>query len=199
MGPIHPILMPGRRDFLKLFGVAGVSLLTPIGTMLARAAEKEGPENAQSLIVLWMQGGPSQVCGGQFPQHDRRQVRLCEEKPVQGLDVEVQLAAGVEIALDHRGEGVDERAQGVVQDLAVQPALALEVVVDEGLVDACPARDPIDAGAVVAAGGELDDARLENAGPGVDAGRLLRSRRASVGNPKRHLPMGTESVAWLRT
>lgn len=61
MGLRDPLVMPGRRDFLKLFGVAGVSLLTPLGTLLARAAEKAGPEHAQSLILLWLQGGPSQL------------------------------------------------------------------------------------------------------------------------------------------
>jgi hypothetical protein len=49
-----------RRDFLRLAGLAGVTWLTPIGHMLARAAEKKR-EPATSIIVLWMQGGPSQL------------------------------------------------------------------------------------------------------------------------------------------
>jgi uncharacterized protein (DUF1501 family) len=61
MGPMNPILT-GRRDFLKLFGVAGMSLLTPLGTLLARAAEKTGnAEQPGSVILLWLQGGPSQL------------------------------------------------------------------------------------------------------------------------------------------
>jgi hypothetical protein len=51
---------PDRRRFLGLAGLAGVSWLTPIGTMLARAAEGKR-EPATSIIMLWMQGGPSQL------------------------------------------------------------------------------------------------------------------------------------------
>jgi hypothetical protein len=53
-------LIRDRRDFLRLAGLAGVSWLTPVGHWLARAAEKT-PEHASSVIVLWMQGGPSQL------------------------------------------------------------------------------------------------------------------------------------------
>jgi hypothetical protein len=49
-----------RRSFLQLTGLAGVSWLTPVGHWLARAAEKSN-EPATSIIVLWMQGGPSQL------------------------------------------------------------------------------------------------------------------------------------------
>jgi hypothetical protein len=52
--------MRDRRDFLRLAGLAGVSWLTPVGHWLARAAEKS-PEPASSVIMLWMQGGPSQL------------------------------------------------------------------------------------------------------------------------------------------
>ena len=49
-----------RRTFLRLAGLAGASWLTPVGHLLARDAEKtRGP--ATSIIVLWMQGGPSQL------------------------------------------------------------------------------------------------------------------------------------------
>lgn len=53
-------LIRDRRDFLRLAGLAGVSWLTPLGHYLARAAEKT-PEHASSVIMLWMQGGPSQL------------------------------------------------------------------------------------------------------------------------------------------
>src|SRR5260370_2773807 len=49
-----------RRGFLRLASVAGVSWLTPVSQMLAHAAEQPGQrDRAQSIIVLWMQGGPS--------------------------------------------------------------------------------------------------------------------------------------------
>jgi uncharacterized protein (DUF1501 family) len=52
-----------RRGFLQIAGLAGATWLTPISYMLARAAEQPGKsrELAQSIIVLWMQGGPSQL------------------------------------------------------------------------------------------------------------------------------------------
>jgi uncharacterized protein (DUF1501 family) len=50
----------GRRYFLKLAGLAGLSWLTPVGHLLARAAEKSR-EPAQSVILLWLAGGPSQL------------------------------------------------------------------------------------------------------------------------------------------
>ncbi len=54
-GPAH-----GRRAFLLASGFAGLSWLTPVAELLASQAEKtRGP--AQSLIMLWLQGGPSQL------------------------------------------------------------------------------------------------------------------------------------------
>ena len=44
-----------RRDFL-----ASLAWLTPLGTALARAAEKDRAP-AKSVVVLWMGGGPSQL------------------------------------------------------------------------------------------------------------------------------------------
>jgi uncharacterized protein (DUF1501 family) len=46
-----------RRGFLKL---AGLSWLTPVGQLLARQAE-QSREPAQSIILLWLGGGPSQL------------------------------------------------------------------------------------------------------------------------------------------
>jgi uncharacterized protein (DUF1501 family) len=54
MHPMH------RRHFLKLTGLAGVSWLTPLSHLLARAAE-QSREPAQSVILLWLGGGPSQL------------------------------------------------------------------------------------------------------------------------------------------
>jgi len=51
-----------RRDFLKWSTLAGFSWLTPLGQHLADAAEqKKGAEPAQSVILLWLGGGPSQL------------------------------------------------------------------------------------------------------------------------------------------
>jgi hypothetical protein len=48
-----------RRSFLKVAG-AGIGWLTPVGHLLAREAERrDGP--AQSIIFLWLGGGPSQL------------------------------------------------------------------------------------------------------------------------------------------
>src|SRR5262249_9904555 len=52
----------GRRRFLQLDGLGALSWLTPVGQMLARAAEKAGEKDkAQSVILLWLGGGPSQL------------------------------------------------------------------------------------------------------------------------------------------
>ena len=52
-----------RRDFLRVVGLAGTAWLTPVSHLLARDAEVPGKrrEPARSVIVLWMQGGPSQL------------------------------------------------------------------------------------------------------------------------------------------
>ncbi len=74
MQPVESFL--GRRDFLRLasyLGVAGVSWLTPVGHLLARAAEKAGKKQpARSIILLWMQGGPSQL--ETFDPHPGKQI-----------------------------------------------------------------------------------------------------------------------------
>jgi hypothetical protein len=60
--PTRPDSLFGRRDFLKLAGLSGLSWLTPVGHLLAEQAERSqtrGP--AQSIILLWLAGGPSQL------------------------------------------------------------------------------------------------------------------------------------------
>lgn len=51
-----------RRTLLKFAGATGLGWLTPVGERLARAAES-APRGtpAKSVIMLWMQGGPSQL------------------------------------------------------------------------------------------------------------------------------------------
>ena len=53
--PTGPTL--DRRGFLKL---AGLSWLTPVGRLLADQAERTR-QPAQSIILLWLDGGPSQL------------------------------------------------------------------------------------------------------------------------------------------
>jgi len=52
-----------RRTFVRTATLAGATWLTPVGHMLARAAEAKPKlgATAKSVIVLWMQGGPSQL------------------------------------------------------------------------------------------------------------------------------------------
>jgi hypothetical protein len=52
-----------RRHFMRTTAaLAGATWLTPVGQWLARANEKSpNPGTAQSVVVLWMQGGPSQL------------------------------------------------------------------------------------------------------------------------------------------
>ena len=50
-----------RRSFLKIGGAAGFSLLTPVASALARNHDDGPVETAKSLIVLWLEGAPSQL------------------------------------------------------------------------------------------------------------------------------------------
>lgn len=54
------LVLPARRGFLKGAGLFGVSWLTPVGHWLAARAEQTR-EPAQSIIVVWLAGGPSQL------------------------------------------------------------------------------------------------------------------------------------------
>jgi hypothetical protein len=57
--PVWPL---SRRGFLQWSALAGMGWLTPVSHLLARAAEKQPRgEPAQSIILLWMSGGPSQL------------------------------------------------------------------------------------------------------------------------------------------
>lgn len=48
-----------RRDFLRL--CAGVGLSFALPGLELRSAERRGPERRKSLLVLWLNGGPSQL------------------------------------------------------------------------------------------------------------------------------------------
>lgn len=62
-----------RRTLLRAAGASGLLWLTPIAERLARAAD-EAPRGkpAQSIIVLWLQGGPSQL--ETFDPHPKKPV-----------------------------------------------------------------------------------------------------------------------------
>jgi hypothetical protein len=63
MEPLNLVQVPDRRGFLRLASLASVSWLTPLGNLLARADEARGRSGgpARSIILLWLQGGPSQL------------------------------------------------------------------------------------------------------------------------------------------
>ncbi|MGE0759885.1 MAG: DUF1501 domain-containing protein [Pirellulaceae bacterium] len=57
-GPLHL----HRRTLLRAAGWSGVSWMTPVARLLSRASEARPQEQpAQSVILLWMAGGPSQL------------------------------------------------------------------------------------------------------------------------------------------
>ncbi len=62
MEPLSDICHANRRQFLHRAGLCGAAWLTPLAHLLARAAEGEKRRKpAQSILVLWLQGGPSQL------------------------------------------------------------------------------------------------------------------------------------------
>ena len=83
-------------------GVAGASWLTPVSTLLARAAEAPGKprDHAQSIIMLWLQGGPSQL--ETFDPHPGARIAggtTAVDSAVKG----VQLATGLERTAEEMG------------------------------------------------------------------------------------------------
>ncbi len=86
---------PSRRRFLRLSGLAGASWLTPVGEYLALAAERRGKtsEPAQSVIILWLQGGPSQL--ETFDPHPGTRI-AGDTKAIRTSVPGIQLAEGLE-------------------------------------------------------------------------------------------------------
>jgi uncharacterized protein (DUF1501 family) len=82
-----------RRGFLKL---AGLSWLTPVGQLLASQADRShGP--AQSIILLWLGGGPSQL--ETFDPHPDTKI-AAGTKAIATAVPGIQLAAGFEQLAD---------------------------------------------------------------------------------------------------
>lgn len=57
---MNPVARLHRRTMLSAAGVAGLTSLTPLAELLARDSECSG-RPPRSVIVLWLQGGPSQL------------------------------------------------------------------------------------------------------------------------------------------
>jgi uncharacterized protein (DUF1501 family) len=104
MNLFHSAMSPSgidRRHFLKLTGLAGLSWLTPVGHMLARAAEKgDKHEPAQSIILLWLAGGPSQL--ETFDPHPNTDI-AGGTKAIDTAVKGIQLAEGFESLAEQAG------------------------------------------------------------------------------------------------
>ncbi len=57
----NPVLHFPRRTLLKMAGFSGISWLTPLAHCLARSAEASRTKPAKSLVLLWLEGAPSQL------------------------------------------------------------------------------------------------------------------------------------------
>lgn len=82
-----------RRTLLKAAGMAGLTWLTPLGQILALDAERKKETRAQSVIILWMQGAPSQL--ETFDPHPGSPIAY-GTKAIKTSLKEAQVAAGLE-------------------------------------------------------------------------------------------------------
>ena len=82
-----------RRTLLKAAGLSGLSWLTPVAHRLARA-EENAPKGKQpqSVILLWMQGGPSQL--ETFDPHPGAMIGG-EAKAIKTAARDVKIASGL--------------------------------------------------------------------------------------------------------
>jgi hypothetical protein len=99
MEPLAQCPSLDRRGFLRLAGVAGAAWLTPVGHLLAREAEKKRAP-ASSVIVLWMQGGPSQL--ETFDPHPGTNI-AAGTGAINTAVKDVQLAPGLERVAEQMG------------------------------------------------------------------------------------------------
>lgn len=101
-----------RRAVLRMGGLSGLSWLTPLATCLARQSEKaQGP--AKSLILLWLEGGPSQL--ETFDPHPNSQIAA-------GSRARKTRAAGILL-----GDGLEQLA-----DLMDTVSIVRALTIDEG-------------------------------------------------------------------
>jgi len=95
---MEPLASHSRRDFLAWSGLAAASWLTPLGRLLAEQAEHQPRgEPAQSVILLWLSGGPSQL--ETFDPHPGKEIAAgttARRTSVPG----VQIASGFEQLAD---------------------------------------------------------------------------------------------------
>ncbi len=88
-----------RRTVLKMAGLGGVGWLTHLAELLAREAESSAAathsnaDHAQSLIVLWMAGGPSQL--ETFDPHPGKKISG-DTRAIKTAVSDIQLADGLE-------------------------------------------------------------------------------------------------------
>ena len=82
-----------RRTVLTVFGLSGMAWLTPIAEALAIAADRENKKRPQSVILLWLNGGPSQL--ETFDPHAGTDISA-ESKAIKTTVPGIQLAAGLE-------------------------------------------------------------------------------------------------------
>ena len=93
--------MLNRREHLQLLGLSGLPWLTPLAEQLARANEASPRgEPAQSLILLWMSGGPSQL--ETFDPHAGHEIGG-PTKAIRTCLPEVDLAEGLEQTAEQLG------------------------------------------------------------------------------------------------
>ena len=89
-----------RRTLLRAAALGGLAWLTPTAHRLARAAEQKPREPAQSLIFLWLAGGPSQL--ETFDPHAGKSIAAGTQAISTALDG-VQLATGLERVAEQMG------------------------------------------------------------------------------------------------
>lgn len=94
MEPLSPSLSLSRRTLLRAGGIAAASWLTPLAHLLGRAEEQaRGREPAQSIILLWLAGGPSQL--ETFDPHPGTEIAAGTTAIPTAVDG-IQLASGYE-------------------------------------------------------------------------------------------------------
>jgi uncharacterized protein (DUF1501 family) len=90
-----------RRTLLQAAGLTGAGWLTPLAERLAQAAE-EAPQGtpAKSIIILWMQGGPSHL--ETFDPHPgAKKIAFDNTKAIKTRAPEIQIADSLPLVAEH--------------------------------------------------------------------------------------------------